>query len=275
MNDINNILLANNKIQKKLFHAYLLYGAPKEELEKRAKEFAKEMLCEYGYKNNCEKCLICKQVENNNYFELKIIGTEEKNIKIEEIKKLKYSFNKKTDIDRKRVYIINEAEKLTSTAANAMLKFIEEPEQNTYAILTTNNIEKILKTIRSRCREEIVSANIDSKKGEEQKKEIKEILLKIEQEKINSIYNCKEKIYDLNIDTEQNIFNIIMEIYLDYLHKKIKGINYLEKEYIMEKNSRQELIKKIEIADKFSERVKSNTNINMIFDAFIIEISEV
>ncbi|HHX93729.1 MAG TPA: hypothetical protein GX690_01350, partial [Tenericutes bacterium] len=51
----------------------------------------------------------------------------------------------------KKVYIINEAEKLTQAAANSILKFLEEPTSEIYAILITENINQMLKTIVSRC----------------------------------------------------------------------------------------------------------------------------
>lgn len=275
MNNGDNKLFYNNEIQNKPFHAYLLCGKSKEVLSATAKEIAKRILCKQVYKEDCLECLICKQIEENNCVELKIIETEDKNIKIEEISNLKYNFQKKISNKSKRVYIINEVEKLTAKSANAMLKFIEEPEDGTYAIFTTKNIEKVLGTIVSRCRVEYIYFNKESEGNTDYNKEVKKILTNIEKNKINSIYTNKVEIYDSNREPGENIFNTIAEIYLDCLHKKICGRSSEEEEYIIKNNNNEQIIRKIEITDKFSERVKSNTNINLIFDAFIIEISEV
>ena len=49
------------------------------------------------------------------------------------------------------IYIIHQVENMTGEACNSILKFLEEPTPNTYAILTSNNEAKILPTIISRC----------------------------------------------------------------------------------------------------------------------------
>lgn len=264
----------NNEIQNKLSHAYLIIGSSSEELEKEAIELAKKILCEKEYKQDCTECLTCKKINDGNYTELKIINTKDKNIKIEEIKELKYNFQKTGMIKGRRVYIINNAEKLTLGAANSMLKFIEEPRENTYAIMTTSNSERVLETIRSRCRIIYLYNKKHGLETDEYKENVREILIKIEKEKINSIYCNKEIIYDLTKEFQENIFNNIEKIYLDYLHKKIKNSD-ANNDYIFKNNSKEKLIEKIKIANKYQERVKTNANINLILDVFLIEISEV
>lgn len=55
-----------------------------------------------------------------------------------------------TELSRK-IYLINRVEMLTTSAANSLLKFLEEPDGNTTAILVTENIQRVLGTIQSRC----------------------------------------------------------------------------------------------------------------------------
>jgi len=263
----------SSEMQDKLSHAYLITGKSNTDLEKYAIELAKKILCEKEYKQSCVECNTCRKINDGNYTELKIIGTNEKNIKIEEIKELKYNFQKTGMIEGRRVYIINGGEKLTLGAANAMLKFIEEPSEKTYAIITTKNIEKVIETIRSRCRIIYINQKNETQEVDKYKEDIKGILLKIEKDKINSIYSNKEIIYDLDKELQEKFFDNVEEIYLDYLHKKIKNCNDIN-DYILKNNSKEKLIKKIKIANKYQERIKTNANINLILDAFLIEISE-
>lgn len=72
-------------------------------------------------------------------------------IKVEQIRLLKSELSKSGMESAKKVLIIDQAEKMTVSAANSLLKFIEEPNGQTYIFLLTENSEKILPTIRSRC----------------------------------------------------------------------------------------------------------------------------
>lgn len=270
---MDEYIFESGEIQDKLSHAYLIVGKTNTDLEKDAIELAKKILCEKEYKKNCIECNTCKKINNGNHTELKIISNNEKNIKIEEIKELKYNFQKKGMTKGRRVYIINGGEKLTHEAANAMLKFIEEPSEKTYAIITTKNIEKVLETIKSRCRIIYINHKNEGQELDKYKEDIKEILIKIEKDKLNSIYSNKEIIYDLDKELQEKILDNIEEIYLDYLHKKIRNYNDVN-DYILKNNSKEKLIKKIKITNKYQERVKTNANISLILDAFLIEISE-
>ena len=94
---------------------------------------------------------ICDMIDNNDFPELKIIDPEGLIIKKEEIDELQYDFSKKPIYSDKKIYIINNAERLNKSAANSILKFLEEPEQDIVAILVTENIYNMLSTIISRC----------------------------------------------------------------------------------------------------------------------------
>ena len=117
--------------------------------------FVKLLLCKNSInhvsKLNCKKCNICNLVDTNNYPDFRIVQPDGKEIKKQQVIDLQDDFKKKSFLDNRQIYIIKEAEKLNLSAANTILKFLEEPEDNIIAILLTTNKFKVLDTIVSRC----------------------------------------------------------------------------------------------------------------------------
>jgi len=87
----------------------------------------------------------------NSYYKLDIPNAND--IKINSIREIQKYLSLKSDPLQKRVVIISNAELMNETSQNALLKNLEEPPDNTYFILTTNNINALRETIRSRCQE--------------------------------------------------------------------------------------------------------------------------
>ena len=77
----------------------------------------------------------------------------EKDIKIEQIRNLLKFLNKSTYIRNLKVIMIDNAENLNLNSSNALLKAIEEPQNNTFFFLINNSASKILDTVKSRCTE--------------------------------------------------------------------------------------------------------------------------
>ncbi|MDD2496208.1 MAG: hypothetical protein PHE29_13585 [Tissierellia bacterium] len=153
-----NIL--KNAINKKMVgHAFLFYADSVSVAYDVALNFAKTLICPQNKleQNECGNCTICHRIDNNNFMEIKIIRPEGLWIKKDQLITLQDQFRMKALEVDKKVYIINEAEKLNVQAANSILKFLEEPEPNIIAILTTSDIRKVLPTIISRC--QIISLN--------------------------------------------------------------------------------------------------------------------
>ncbi len=143
-----------NLIQNKSYaHAYLFNANNNIRAEEMALSFAKSIICPHNKisKDSCDECSICERIDKNTFPEIKVLKEEGLAIKKESISGIKKEFNYKSLEGNKRVYIINEAEKLNHHSANSILKFLEEPEENIIAILITNNIYKVPETIVSRC----------------------------------------------------------------------------------------------------------------------------
>lgn len=138
--------LENNRF----FHAYLLSsptGTPIFEIAK----FLSKCLLNNKHELKEEDNIISKTVENRTYPDLIIIDTKKEQVKIDDIRRIEDKFSQ-TSINQLgiKIYIINLIENLRPNEANALLKFLEEPLDNTYAILTTENEYSILPTILSR-----------------------------------------------------------------------------------------------------------------------------
>lgn len=136
----------------KIAHAYLLSGENGIPLLETAKYLAKSLLCDNPSPLACNSCLSCKRVDHGTYTDFIILDGKEGQIKKGDVQEIVGDFSK-TPIEAKgiMIYIINLVENMNIQAINSLLKFLEEPPDKTYAILTTENETKVLPTIISRC----------------------------------------------------------------------------------------------------------------------------
>lgn len=143
-------LLKNAYLKDKLVHAYLLDGEVGSGIIEAAIYMAKLLLC----KNDnapCMECNDCTRIDNNSHLNFIHIVPVSEMIKKEQIEKLIHDFSMTSLENGPQIYIIEDADKMNTSAANSLLKFLEEPNPNHYAFLTTNNYRRMLDTIVSRC----------------------------------------------------------------------------------------------------------------------------
>ncbi len=139
--------LMNNQVS----HAYLLAGKNDILKEDVALLLAKSII-ENNNDYACETCITCQRIENKSYLDLIYIDGSDESIKKEAIVDLQNQFvTKASENAGKKIYIINNIENTSIAALNSLLKFLEEPNGQTYAILITKNLNKVLDTIKSRC----------------------------------------------------------------------------------------------------------------------------
>ena len=113
---------------------------------------AKSILCDHPNPLADENCLICRRIELNEYPDFIFYDGEEGSVKKGDVSSLISLFSRTSlEVKGTMVYVINQIENMTVDAANSLLKFLEEPPTNTYAILTCQNETKVLPTILSRC----------------------------------------------------------------------------------------------------------------------------
>ncbi len=136
-----------------IMHAYIFessFGLDKEEL---ATEFAKAILCENPQDGDaCDGCRACRRAENENNENIIFAEVSDKgSVKDEAIEKLQENLKRKPLEGDRKVAVIPGGDTLTARAQNRLLKTLEEPQGNAVIIILADNVENLLKTIRSRC----------------------------------------------------------------------------------------------------------------------------
>lgn len=291
-------ILTNELSKNEHSHAYLLEANGYKDTLGLAKALAKSLFCV----NATNKEKICNLIDEENFPEFKIISPDGLVIKKEVIDELKIEFSKKPLYSDKKIYIINGAEKLNSSSANALLKFLEEPDQDIIAILITNNIYEMLETIVSRC--QIIS--LRENKTIDKNKSINERIidsLDITKEQLDNIFddeNCLTKCIDFinyyekyHLDAYIHINNLwfetykekeqflvafkIMTLYYIDILKKMCGKTieifdeYEEKiDTIIGLNNLDTICNKIKILTNLEKKISENNNLNLIMDKLII-----
>ncbi|NLX63621.1 MAG: DNA polymerase III subunit [Clostridiaceae bacterium] len=134
-----------------LSHAFVLTGEKGIGKKTLARFIAKALLCTRNSNDNlpCGCCKGCRSFDENANPDFMVIRSEAKNIVIKQIRDLIDDIVVKPFYYRK-VYVIEDAEKMTVQAQNCLLKTLEEPPNYAKIILTTSNYESLLLTIRSR-----------------------------------------------------------------------------------------------------------------------------
>ena len=303
-------IIANTINMKRFAHAYLIETNGYQYGFDFALSFAKSIICN-DYKDgqvSCEDCNICKMIDENNFSEVKIIDTENNLIKKEELIDLQEEFNKKAIYGHKKIYIINNAWKLNVNSSNAILKFLEEPEEGIIAILVTDNKYQLLSTIVSRCQvislnnkielenrstfEKIARLLTDSKNkyddfinNESKRKAVDSVVEFIKYyEKHNKkiLLHMNEYWFNIFKDKEQNNLMLLLIVYFykDVLNYKL-GLpieiynDYAEIiEEISLKNSIEKIINKITKINENRQFIENNANLNLLMDRIIIELEE-
>jgi len=291
-------------------HAYLFETNGYNDGLKLAKTFAKLILCPNNLKySNCDNCLQCNMIDENNFLELKIIDPEGMVIKKEQLLELQEEFNKKSILGNKKVYIINRAERLNNNSANTILKFLEEPQEGVIAILITSNMYQLLETIISRCQIISLNGQADIEKNAKTLIKIGKILTEDDEsfekftndennvEKINAILkfidyyenNHKKVLLHLNeywfkyFNDKENISKALMIIiyfYKDVLNYKIDCEIEVFNDYIeniskiANLNTIEQLINKLDLINENKLYIENNANLNLLMDKILISMEE-
>lgn len=133
-----------------LSHAYVFEGPRGTGRKAAAFALAQALHCAAGGDDACGRCAECRKIEHGNHPDVMRIDPDGASVKIDQVRELQKRFAYKAEGSKPRVYVIEHAERLTTQASNALLKFLEEPGTATLAILLTDNIGALLPTIRSR-----------------------------------------------------------------------------------------------------------------------------
>lgn len=145
--------LLNAISTKKVSHAYIINGEKSSGKEFIARVFAMALQCEKGEAEPCQECRSCRQALSDNHPDIIRVTHEKPNtISVDDIRaQVNNDVAIKPYSSAYKIYIINEADKMTVQAQNAILKTLEEPPEYAVIILLVSNVNTLLSTILSRC----------------------------------------------------------------------------------------------------------------------------
>jgi len=139
---------STNQTQE-MTHAWLFTGPPGSGRSNAALAFAAALVCKTG---GCNECTDCKTAIIGSHADVELVKTEGLSIKIDEVRELITRASWSPAVGNYRVVVIEDADRLTESAANALLKAIEEPGLRTVWLLCAPSATDVLPTIRSRTR---------------------------------------------------------------------------------------------------------------------------
>ncbi|WP_442602113.1 DNA polymerase III subunit delta' [Paenibacillus sp. KN14-4R] len=136
----------------KISHAYIFSGPVGTGRKAMAITLSQAIFCENMQDDACGHCLECRKVEHGNHPDVHVVEPDGASIKIDQIRELQkdFAYRATATTSGTKIYMIHAAEKMTSQASNALLKFLEEPSSRVVAILITENGQALLPTIQSR-----------------------------------------------------------------------------------------------------------------------------
>lgn len=266
---INEIIKRHH--ENKLAHAFLLETNDRESCFNDIIELVKNIVCPFTYTSECsEDCNLCNLIDRNVLPSLIIISPEGQVIKKEQIADMMEKFDTKPVFTKYNIYIIRDAERFNSYSANALLKFLEEPEDNIIGIFITSNKENVISTIRSRC--QIFSCNYDidinDKLDETILIDVKLYLNNIYKNKDDLLYN---KTHMSGLYSERGEWEIFFNTMLYYL-KDCYTSDRIDTIDLVKSVSKDNLVKMIVCIEEIIKYINGNGNIDLILDKFVIEM---
>ena len=286
-NDKIKEMLYKSVKDKKTSHSYLFVGIEGIGKKEIAKEFAKMLLCinDNKYCNTCKSCI---EFDSNNNPDFLYIEPDGNSVKIEQIRYIQRKIQEKPISSNKKVYIINDADKMTTEAQNCLLKTLEEPPEYSTIILIGSNENMFLSTIKSRCMIIHFSKIEDEKirKYLEEKYELKDIstnMLEIFQGSIGKAILLKDKKeqyekIELIIKSlrQKSIIDILNMSEILYKSKEeiFDILEYINVILIKLAKTDYEYIKCINSVEETKTRLKQNANYDMSIDNMLFNMWE-
>lgn len=229
--------------ENRLVHGYLFFGGNKTDKLAVAKQFAQLVLAvdEVG----------AHLIETEAHANVLIIRPDGKNIKKEQIVFLKSEIGKKSIENKAKIYIIEDADKMSISATNSLLKFLEEPAADVHIILIAPSKEALLPTIVSR------TVNLGFRKSIEENKLIEapflEIIEALEDGSVGQVMMAK---YPEVFKTQITEFLDAYQHYLRHLMEKT----------VERPNDLKRCIQKLRAIEEARRHLQANINVSLCLD---------
>ena len=143
-------LIIKSFSEEKNSHAFLFVTNNVEKCYYDCIDIIKKINCDKDALNSCT-CNICNTIDKNTNPDVISVFPDGKEIKKDQILEIIRKFSMRPSINEYSSYVIVNAEKMNSSTANKMLKFLEEPEGKIIGFYITDKLQSILPTIKSRC----------------------------------------------------------------------------------------------------------------------------
>ena len=275
---LNSIIEKNN-----ILHGYMFIGIEGIGKMLFATQFAKMLLCTAEKNKPCNCCKSCIEFAGNSNPDFKIIESDGNSIKIEQIRLMNSKIIEKPITSARKVYIINDAQKMTVDAQNCLLKTLEEPPEYATLILICSNEAQMLNTIKSRCTKinfKSLSTNEINTYFENQ---IDNNIIRLAEGSIGKVQKLKEKteLY-AQLESFLNKLETIRKTTIfseaEVLYKNTDDIqeilNYMNLEFYEKGKIQEKYLNCIQIVEKAKKRLKANSNYNMTIDNLLLQIWE-
>ena len=286
-NEKNKTILKKALELNKTSHSYLFIGIEGIGKKLIATEFAKAILClnDKKYCNNCKSCI---EFDSDNNPDFLYIEPDGNSIKIEQIREFQKKVSEKPIISNKKVYIINDSDKMTVEAQNCLLKTLEEPPEFVTIILIGSNENSFLSTIKSRCMilhfEKISDEQIQKYLQDNHQTEINsKIMLEACQGSIGKALEIKDK-QELYQNTEQVVNSLERKDKIDILNMsdfiykskddKLEILNYMNVLFINLAKINSKYADCIAIVEETKRRLQTNANYDMCIDNLLLSLWE-
>jgi DNA polymerase-3 subunit delta' len=135
-------------------HAWLITGPPGSGRSVAARAFAASLQCtgSDGETGGCGRCHPCTTTMAGTHPDVTVVATDKVVIAIDEVRDLIGTAARTPSLGRRRVIVVEDADRMAERTTNVLLKAIEEPPAHTVWVLCAPSVQDVLPTIRSRCR---------------------------------------------------------------------------------------------------------------------------
>lgn len=133
----------------RMTHAWLFTGPPGSGRSNAARAFAAALLCP---QQGCGQCRECRTALDGTHADVEVVATQGLSIQVQQARELALSSAHRPSVGPRRVIIVEDADRLTERAADALLKAIEEPVALTVWVLCAPSLQDVIVTLRSRSR---------------------------------------------------------------------------------------------------------------------------
>jgi len=140
-------------IEHDMTHAWLFTGPPGSGRSNVARAFAAALQCE---SDGCGECNACRTALSGAHPDVTLVRTDRLSIEVDEVREHVRTASLQPSSGRWQVLIVEDADRLTEKAADALLKTLEEPPPRTVWMLCAPTAEDVVVTIRSRSRQVVL-----------------------------------------------------------------------------------------------------------------------